>query len=172
MGCTATEWDVVYCSVPTSPGGNYRTAIGRLIFKTNEMVQVVEAPDIVRNQVSFSLFGFIDGQVSLKGKFFLDYGATFFGSFTYNAYYFHTIARYSCMLNTASNIFLYTSKAPKLRWYCVNFRILICREIESIGWKMDSGYIWAAWVENRFSWIPVRQWKWGKVGDNLHWWEN
>ncbi|KAJ4754917.1 Plastid-lipid associated protein PAP / fibrillin family protein [Rhynchospora pubera] len=62
------EWDVVYCSVPTSPGGGYRTAIGRLIFKTDEMVQVVEAPDIVRNRVSFSLFGFIDGQVSLKGK--------------------------------------------------------------------------------------------------------
>ncbi|KAJ3698479.1 hypothetical protein LUZ61_002184 [Rhynchospora tenuis] len=62
------EWDVVYCSVPTSPGGGYRTAIGRLIFKTDDMVQVVEAPDIVRNRVSFSLFGFIDGQVSLKGK--------------------------------------------------------------------------------------------------------
>ncbi|WOK95004.1 putative plastid-lipid-associated protein 8, chloroplastic [Canna indica] len=62
------EWDVLYCSVPTSPGGGYRSAFGRLIFKTNEMVQAVEAPDIVRNKVSFSAFGFLDGEVSLKGK--------------------------------------------------------------------------------------------------------
>ncbi|KAG9449249.1 hypothetical protein H6P81_009214 [Aristolochia fimbriata] len=61
------EWDVVYCSVPTSPGGGYRSAIGRLVFKTKEMVQVVEAPDVVRNRVSFSLFG-LDGEVSLEGK--------------------------------------------------------------------------------------------------------
>jgi hypothetical protein len=31
------------------------------------MVQVVEAPDIVRNKVSFSVFG-LEGAVSLKGK--------------------------------------------------------------------------------------------------------
>ncbi|OIS98135.1 PREDICTED: probable plastid-lipid-associated protein 8, chloroplastic [Nicotiana attenuata] len=62
------EWDVVYCSNPTSPGGGYRSAFGRLFFKTKEMIQVVEAPDIVRNRVSFSLFGFLDGEVSLKGK--------------------------------------------------------------------------------------------------------
>ncbi|KAF0894145.1 hypothetical protein E2562_034881 [Oryza meyeriana var. granulata] len=61
------EWEVVYCSVPTSPGGLYRTPLGRLIFKTDEMVQVVEAPDVVRNKVSFSVFGF-DGVVSLKGN--------------------------------------------------------------------------------------------------------
>lgn len=57
----------MYCSNPTSPGGGYRSAFGRLFFKTNEMIQVVEAPDIVRNRVSFSLFGFLDGEVSLKG---------------------------------------------------------------------------------------------------------
>ncbi|XP_042002287.1 probable plastid-lipid-associated protein 8, chloroplastic [Salvia splendens] len=62
------EWDVVYCSNPTSPGGGYRSSLGRLVFKTKEMIQVVEAPDIVRNRVSFSLLGFIDGEVSLKGK--------------------------------------------------------------------------------------------------------
>ncbi|KAF7010756.1 hypothetical protein CFC21_025124 [Triticum aestivum] len=61
------DWDVVYCSVPTSPGGIYRTPLGRLVFKTDGMVQVVEAPDIVRNKVSFSIFG-LDGAVSLKGK--------------------------------------------------------------------------------------------------------
>ncbi|XAR69626.1 hypothetical protein NMG60_11001302 [Bertholletia excelsa] len=62
------EWDVVYCSVPTSPGGGYRSSFGRLIFKTKEMIQVVEAPATVRNKVSFSAFGFLDGEVSLKGK--------------------------------------------------------------------------------------------------------
>jgi len=31
------------------------------------MVQVVEAPDIVRNKVSFSVFG-LEGAVSLKGR--------------------------------------------------------------------------------------------------------
>nr|GMD04713.1 probable plastid-lipid-associated protein 8, chloroplastic [Ipomoea batatas] len=61
------EWDVVYCSNPTSPGGVYRSAIGRLFFKTKEMIQILEAPDTVRNKVSFSLFGFLDGEVSLKG---------------------------------------------------------------------------------------------------------
>lgn len=58
----------MYCSNPTSPGGGYRSAIGRLVFKTKEMIQVVEAPDIIRNRVSFSLLGFIDGEVSLKGN--------------------------------------------------------------------------------------------------------
>ncbi|PWA68240.1 plastid-lipid associated protein PAP / fibrillin family protein [Artemisia annua] len=62
------DWDVVYCSNPTSPGGGFRSGLGRLVFKTNEMIQVVEAPDIVRNKVSFSALGFLDGQVSLKGK--------------------------------------------------------------------------------------------------------
>ncbi|GFP81605.1 probable plastid-lipid-associated protein 8 chloroplastic [Phtheirospermum japonicum] len=62
------EWDVLYCSNPTSPGGGYRSAFGRLVFKTKEMMQAVEAPDIVRNRVSFSLLGFLDGEVSLKGK--------------------------------------------------------------------------------------------------------
>lgn len=58
---------MVYCSNPTSPGGGYRSALGRLVFKTTEMIQVVEAPDTVRNKVSFSAFGFLDGEVSLKG---------------------------------------------------------------------------------------------------------
>ncbi|KAF6145706.1 hypothetical protein GIB67_010667 [Kingdonia uniflora] len=62
------EWDVVYCSTPTSPGGGYRSALGRMVFKTKEMIQVVEAPDCVRNKVSFSAFGFLDGEVSLNGK--------------------------------------------------------------------------------------------------------
>lgn len=35
------------------------------------MIQVVEAPDIVRNHVSFSLLGFVDGEVSLKGNLLL-----------------------------------------------------------------------------------------------------
>lgn len=59
---------MVYCSNPTSPGGGYRSAIGRLVFKTNEMIQTVEAPDTVGNKVSFSAFGFLEGEVSLKGK--------------------------------------------------------------------------------------------------------
>ncbi|KAL9442749.1 hypothetical protein AB3S75_016174 [Citrus x aurantiifolia] len=62
------EWDVVYCSVPTSPGGGYRSAFGRLFFKTKEMIQAVEAPDTVRNKVSFTALGLLDGEVSLKGK--------------------------------------------------------------------------------------------------------
>ncbi|CAM8952732.1 unnamed protein product [Rhodiola kirilowii] len=62
------DWDVVYCSNPTSPGGGFRSAFGRMFFKANEMTQAVVAPDIVRNKVSFSLLGFLDGEVSLKGK--------------------------------------------------------------------------------------------------------
>ncbi|PKA50836.1 putative plastid-lipid-associated protein 8, chloroplastic [Apostasia shenzhenica] len=62
------EWDVLYCSVPTSPGGGYRSSLGRVFLNTKEMVQVVEAPDIVKNKVSFSILGLLDGEVSLKGK--------------------------------------------------------------------------------------------------------
>ncbi|TKY58218.1 plastid-lipid-associated protein 8 [Spatholobus suberectus] len=62
------EWDVVYCSRPTSPGGGYRSAFGRLFFNTKQMIQVVEAPDIVRNKVLFAVLGFLDVEVSLKGK--------------------------------------------------------------------------------------------------------
>ncbi|KAI6681071.1 hypothetical protein NL676_034952 [Syzygium grande] len=62
------EWDVVYCSNPTSPGGGYRSALGRVFFRTKEMIQALEAPDTVRNMVSFSALSFIDGEVSLKGK--------------------------------------------------------------------------------------------------------
>jgi len=61
---------VVYCSRPTSPGGGYRSAIGRLFFNTKQMVQVVEAPDIVRNKVTLSVLGFLDAEVSLKGMSF------------------------------------------------------------------------------------------------------
>ena len=63
-----SAWDVVYCSVPTSPGGGYRSAVGRIFFKTKEMIQAVEAPDTIKNKVSFSALGFLDGQVSLTGK--------------------------------------------------------------------------------------------------------
>ncbi|CAN1301276.1 Probable plastid-lipid-associated protein 8, chloroplastic [Linum perenne] len=63
-----SEWDVAYCSNPTSPGGGYRSAIGRLFFKTKEMVQAVEAPNTIRNKIKFSLLGFLQGEVSLKGK--------------------------------------------------------------------------------------------------------
>lgn len=60
---------MVYCSNPTSPGGGYRSAVGRLFFRTKEMIQAVEAPDTVRNKVSFTALGFLDGEVSLKGRF-------------------------------------------------------------------------------------------------------
>lgn len=62
-----SEWDVVYCSIPTSPGGGYRSALGRLFFKTKEMIQAIKAPDTVLNKVSIRAFGFLDGEVSLKG---------------------------------------------------------------------------------------------------------
>lgn len=59
---------MLYCSIPTSPGGGYRSSLGRLVFKTKEMIQVIEAPDAVKNKVSFSVLGFLDGEVILKGK--------------------------------------------------------------------------------------------------------
>lgn len=63
-----SEWDVLYCSIPTSPGGGYRSSLGRLVFKTKEMIQVIEAPDAVKNKVAFSVLGFLDGEVILKGE--------------------------------------------------------------------------------------------------------
>ncbi|KAI7979856.1 hypothetical protein LOK49_Contig233G00002 [Camellia lanceoleosa] len=46
------EWDVVYCFVPTSPRGGYRSAFGRLVFKTKEMIQFVEAPDTEKQRAA------------------------------------------------------------------------------------------------------------------------
>lgn len=43
--------------------------IGRLFFKTKEMIQAIDAPDIVRNRVSITAFGFLDGDVSLTGDY-------------------------------------------------------------------------------------------------------
>lgn len=63
------DWDVEYCSNPTSTGGYYRSAIGRLLLKTKEMAQTIQAPDFVGNKVAFSALNAIDGEVSLKGKF-------------------------------------------------------------------------------------------------------
>jgi len=63
------DWEVVYCSRPTSPGAGYRSVIGRLFFKTKEMIQAIDAPDIVRNKVSINAFGFLDGDVSLTGDY-------------------------------------------------------------------------------------------------------
>lgn len=63
------EWNVEYCSNPRSPGGYYRSAIGRLLLRTKEMTQSIQAPDFVGNRVAFSAFNAIDGEVSLKGKF-------------------------------------------------------------------------------------------------------
>lgn len=64
----AADWDVVYCSRPTSPGGGYRSVIGRLFFRTKEMIQGIDSPDTVRNRVSFTALGFLDGDVSLTGE--------------------------------------------------------------------------------------------------------
>uniref|UniRef100_A0A0C9S3J6 TSA: Wollemia nobilis Ref_Wollemi_Transcript_28850_884 transcribed RNA sequence n=1 Tax=Wollemia nobilis TaxID=56998 RepID=A0A0C9S3J6_9CONI len=62
------EWDVEYCSNPTSTGGYYRSAVGRLFLRTKEMGQTIQAPDFVGNKVSFSALNAIDGEVSLKGR--------------------------------------------------------------------------------------------------------
>ncbi|KAL3677755.1 hypothetical protein R1sor_020711 [Riccia sorocarpa] len=62
------DWNVAYSSNPTSPGGGYRTWLGRLVFRTRDMIQSILEPDGVVNIVRFALFGFIGGQVTLKGK--------------------------------------------------------------------------------------------------------
>ncbi|KAH1072940.1 hypothetical protein J1N35_025268 [Gossypium stocksii] len=60
------DWDVVYCSNPTSLGGSYKSALGHLFFKTKDMVQAVEALDSVRNKVSFFVFRFLDGEYRIS----------------------------------------------------------------------------------------------------------
>jgi hypothetical protein len=37
------------------------------------MIQVVEAPDIVRNKIEFTALGFLDGEVSLKGMYVINH---------------------------------------------------------------------------------------------------
>lgn len=62
------EWDVVYSSNPTATGGYYRSAVGRALLRTKQMMQIVKEPDFVSNKVSFAALGVMDGEVSLKGK--------------------------------------------------------------------------------------------------------
>ncbi|KAH7432932.1 hypothetical protein KP509_07G046600 [Ceratopteris richardii] len=62
------EWDVVYSSNPTSTGGYYRSALGRALLNTKQMMQIVNEPDSVSNKVSFAALGIFDGEVSLQGK--------------------------------------------------------------------------------------------------------
>ncbi|KAJ7528690.1 hypothetical protein O6H91_15G014000 [Diphasiastrum complanatum] len=68
------EWDVEYSSNPTASGGYYRSAIGRALLKTKEMVQTISPPDIVGNKVAFSLFGLFSGEVSLKVDYIYNAG--------------------------------------------------------------------------------------------------
>lgn len=62
------EWDVVYSSNPTATGGYYRSAVGRALLRTKQMMQTVRAPKFVGNKVSFAALGLLDGEVSLKGN--------------------------------------------------------------------------------------------------------
>ncbi|KAH7432931.1 hypothetical protein KP509_07G046500 [Ceratopteris richardii] len=64
----SVEWDVVYSSNPTSTGGYYRSALGRALLNTKQMMQIVKEPDSVSNKVSFAALGIFDGEVSLQGK--------------------------------------------------------------------------------------------------------
>lgn len=62
------DWDVVYSSNPTATGGYYRSALGRTLLRTKQMMQIVKEPDFISNKVSFAALGILDGEVSLKGK--------------------------------------------------------------------------------------------------------
>eukprot|EP00252_Welwitschia_mirabilis_P006893 TRINITY_DN1782_c0_g1_i1.p1 TRINITY_DN1782_c0_g1~~TRINITY_DN1782_c0_g1_i1.p1 ORF type:complete len:250 (-),score=25.57 TRINITY_DN1782_c0_g1_i1:260-1009(-) len=63
------EWDVEYSSNPTSTGGYYRSALGRLVLETKSMIQVLQAPNVVQNKVAFRAIHQINGEVSLEGTF-------------------------------------------------------------------------------------------------------
>ncbi|KAJ6406053.1 hypothetical protein OIU84_009723 [Salix udensis] len=59
-------WSIVRTQLPLEVATGVRWAV--FFSEQREMIQAVEAPDTVRNKVSFSALGFLDGEVSLKGK--------------------------------------------------------------------------------------------------------
>ena len=52
-------------------GGRFRGALGRRLFKTTTVRQALYEPNIVVNEVTFMLLGFLSGRVSLAGTFSL-----------------------------------------------------------------------------------------------------
>ena len=50
-------------------GGRFRGRLGRLLFRTNGLYQLIAKPDVCCNLVRFKLFGLLPGCVSLKGSF-------------------------------------------------------------------------------------------------------
>jgi hypothetical protein len=61
------EWEVVYASKPQTAGGPFRTPLGRTAFPGQRILQIIEAPNVCINQVSYKALGFIPGQARQEG---------------------------------------------------------------------------------------------------------
>jgi len=50
-------------------GGRYRSRLGRLLFRTTGLYQMIDRPNLAKNLVTFALFGLFPGSIALVGKF-------------------------------------------------------------------------------------------------------
>ena len=50
-------------------GGRFRGRLGRLLFRTEGLYQMIERPDVAKNLVMFKLLGIFPGSIALVGKF-------------------------------------------------------------------------------------------------------
>ncbi|QDZ23741.1 putative plastid-lipid-associated fibrillin [Chloropicon primus] len=50
-------------------GGRFRGKLGRLLFRTSGLYQAILRPNIVKNMVTFHLFGLLPGSIQLAGTF-------------------------------------------------------------------------------------------------------
>ena len=61
------EWEIVYCSNPTAPGGPFRSGPGRALFANQRIRQSLQKPDTITNNVEFKTLGLLPGSSPVAG---------------------------------------------------------------------------------------------------------
>lgn len=62
------EWEVVFASKPQTAGGPFRSPVGRAVFPGQRAIQIIEAPNVCINEVSYKTLGFIPGTARQEGE--------------------------------------------------------------------------------------------------------
>lgn len=71
------RWEVRYASKPTTAGGPFKSAPGRVVFPGQVAIQEIQEPDVIINEISFKTLGFVPGSVTQVGSITPISGAAF-----------------------------------------------------------------------------------------------
>ena len=71
------RWEVRYASKPTTAGGPFKSAPGRVVFPGQVAIQEIQEPDVIINEISFKTLGFVPGTVTQVGTITPVSGAAF-----------------------------------------------------------------------------------------------